>query len=35
MGWIVQPSKEPPISKLGFDALTKVPSKEDFQSGIK
>jgi formamidopyrimidine-DNA glycosylase len=31
----VQPSKEPPLSKLGFDVLTKLPSKEDFQNGIK
>jgi hypothetical protein len=35
MGWIVQPSREPPISKLGFDVLTKLPFKEDFQNGIK
>jgi len=31
----VQPSKAPPISELGFDALTELPSEEDFQSGIK
>ncbi|CAM6026433.1 unnamed protein product [Sphagnum balticum] len=30
-----EPSKEPPISELGFDALTELPSEEDFQSGIK
>jgi hypothetical protein len=35
MGCIVQPSKAPPISELGFDALTELPSEEDFQSGIK
>jgi formamidopyrimidine-DNA glycosylase len=30
-----EPSKEPPISELGFDALTELPSEEDFQNGIK
>ncbi|CAK9226532.1 unnamed protein product [Sphagnum troendelagicum] len=30
-----EPSKAPPISELGFDALTELPSEEDFQSGIK
>jgi formamidopyrimidine-DNA glycosylase len=35
MGWIMQPSKKPPISELGFDVLTELPSQADFQSGIK